>query len=108
MIPGRVFPVHVNYCDVITEKDVQSSAYVHRSVEIAMDIHLDQPPGDILVFLTGQAEIDRACKALFERAETIDYRYDVQCKDINGLIVVPVYGSLPVGCTTGVADAVVV
>jgi ATP-dependent RNA helicase DHX8/PRP22 len=32
-----------------------------------MQIHLSEPPGDILLFLTGQEGIDTACKILFER-----------------------------------------
>jgi ATP-dependent RNA helicase DHX40 len=42
------------------------------------ELHLDRPSGDILIFLTGQAEIDKACRELFERAERVDYRYDVK------------------------------
>ena len=30
------------------------------SVDTVLDIHVHQPPGDILLFLTGQAEIDKA------------------------------------------------
>ena len=33
--------------------------------------------GDVLVFLTGQSEIERACDELFLKAERLDYRYDV-------------------------------
>lgn len=76
-IPGRAFPVSVKNCGLVTDKDLQSSAYVTHCVELAMEIHLDRPQGDILIFLTGQAEIDRACKSLFELAENIDYRHDV-------------------------------
>ena len=36
-----------------------------------MQIHLNKPPGDILLFLTGQEEIDTACKVLFERMKSI-------------------------------------
>ena len=32
-----------------------------------MQIHVDEPPGDILIFLTGQEEIDTACQILNER-----------------------------------------
>ena len=32
-----------------------------------MQIHLDEPPGDILLFLTGQEEIDTSCQILKER-----------------------------------------
>ena len=29
-----------------------------------LQIHIDEPPGDILLFLTGQEEIDTACQVL--------------------------------------------
>jgi hypothetical protein len=41
------------------------------SVETAMHIHRTQPPGDILLFMTGQEEIDRVCKQL--RASAAEY-----------------------------------
>jgi len=46
------------------------------------------------MFLTGQAEIERACQEAFERAEKIDYRHDVQCHDVCGLLILPVFGAL--------------
>ena len=32
-----------------------------------MQIHLNEPAGDILLFLTGQEEIDNACQILSDR-----------------------------------------
>jgi hypothetical protein len=34
--------------------------------------------GDVLVFLTGREEIERACDELFQRSEKLDYKYDVR------------------------------
>jgi ATP-dependent RNA helicase DHX8/PRP22 len=48
---------------------------------------LQEPDGDILIFLTGQEEIDTACQILLERM-----------KDLEGakeLIPLPVYAALP-------------
>lgn len=53
-----------------------------------MQIHLTEPPGDILVFLTGQEEIDTACEILFERLKTLG-------PDSPDLIILPVYSALP-------------
>lgn len=36
-----------------------------------MQIHLREPPGDILLFLTGQEEIDTACEILYERMKSM-------------------------------------
>ncbi len=38
--------------------------YVDQGVDTVIDIHLREPQGDILLFLTGQAEIDQACARL--------------------------------------------
>ncbi|TNN60231.1 putative ATP-dependent RNA helicase DHX40 [Liparis tanakae] len=47
-------------------------------------------------FLSGcQAEIERACDMLYEKAETIDYRYDVEDQTVEGLLILPLYGSMP-------------
>ena len=42
-----------------------------------MQIHLNEPPGDILVFLTGQEEIDTSCEILYERMQV--YMYISMC-----------------------------
>jgi ATP-dependent RNA helicase DHX8/PRP22 len=44
--------------------------------------------GDILVFLTGQEEIDTACEILFERMKALG-------PEIPELIILPVYSALP-------------
>ena len=53
-IPGRQYHVQVVFSEESHEKD-----YAAAAVDTALDLHLHQPPGDILVFLTGQAEIDK-------------------------------------------------
>lgn len=34
---------------------------------------------------------------LFEKAESIDYRYDVNDRTVEGLLILPLYGSMPTG-----------
>ena len=46
-IPGRTFPVTINY-----EKNCPND-YVEASVKKALEIHISQPKGDILIFMTG-------------------------------------------------------
>jgi ATP-dependent RNA helicase DHX8/PRP22 len=48
-----------------------------------MHIHLSEPAGDILVFLTGQEEIDTSCQILFERMKALG-------PDVPELIILPV------------------
>ena len=52
-----------------------------------MQIHLSEPPGDILFFLTGQ-EIDTACEILFERMKALGPK-------VPELIILPIYTALP-------------
>lgn len=44
--------------------------------------------GDILLFLTGQEEIDTACEILYERMKSLG-------PDVPELIILPVYSALP-------------
>jgi ATP-dependent RNA helicase DHX8/PRP22 len=53
-----------------------------------IQIHLSEPPGDILVFLTGQEEIDTACEILYERMKSLG-------PQVPELIILPVYSALP-------------
>ncbi|MBN3308345.1 DHX40 helicase, partial [Amia calva] len=94
-IPGRTFPVAEIFCDLIGPKDTESSVYVKEVVKVALEVHTSEPAGDILMFLTGQAEIEKACDILYQRAESIDYHYDVQDRSVEGLLILPLYGSMP-------------
>lgn len=46
-IPGRTFPVNMFYSKGPAED------YVEAAVKKAVEIHVQQPPGDILIFMTG-------------------------------------------------------
>ncbi|KAL6198711.1 hypothetical protein ACLB2K_028500 [Fragaria x ananassa] len=59
-IPGRTFPVDKRYIGPCED-------YVEAAVTQAMKIHIASPPGDILIFMTGQEEIEAACYSLAER-----------------------------------------
>jgi ATP-dependent RNA helicase DHX8/PRP22 len=81
-IPGRTFPVEILYV-----KEPESD-YLEAAIITVMQIHLDQPAGDILVFLTGQEEIDTCCETLYTRMQALG---DLAPE----LIVLPVYSALP-------------
>ena len=55
-IPGRRYPVTTYYTKA-PEAD-----YIEATVVSVMQIHVTQPLGDILVFLTGQEEIEKVCE----------------------------------------------
>ncbi|MES1913208.1 MAG: hypothetical protein MHM6MM_005419 [Cercozoa sp. M6MM] len=81
-IPGRTFPVEIFYSRE-NEPD-----YVEAALDTAMQIHINDPPGDILIFLTGQEEIDSACEALYTRGRV------ASDKGAPELLVLPIYSAL--------------
>lgn len=81
-IPGRTFPVEILYT-----REPETD-YLDASLITVMQIHLNEPPGDILLFLTGQEEIDTACEILYERMKSMG-------PDVPELIILPVYSALP-------------
>ncbi|KAH7568828.1 hypothetical protein JRO89_XS06G0058500 [Xanthoceras sorbifolium] len=81
-VEGRGFNVQIHY----VEEPV--SDYVQAVVSTVMLIHDQEPPGDILVFLTGQDDIDTAVQLLTEEART-------NRKNSSGLIILPLYSGLP-------------
>jgi ATP-dependent RNA helicase DHX8/PRP22 len=54
-VSGRQFPVEIIHAEEEHEQD-----YVTAAVSVVVDIHQHQGPGDILVFLSGQAEVEKA------------------------------------------------
>ncbi|KAG8451659.1 hypothetical protein GDO86_003741 [Hymenochirus boettgeri] len=94
-IPGKVFPIKERFFNLIGPRDKESTAYITETVKITLQTHLNEPAGDILVFLTGQSEIEKACHLLFKKAESIDYRHDVYDSSVEGLLILPLYGSMP-------------
>ncbi|CAD8089393.1 unnamed protein product [Paramecium sonneborni] len=81
-IPGRNFPVEVFFTNE-PEED-----YLEAAQLCVIQIHLEEPAGDILLFLTGQEEIDTACQVLHERMKKLG-------PDAPELIILPVYSALP-------------
>ena len=83
-IPGRTFPVDVMYAKTPTDD------YVESAVKQALSIHLGQPAGDILIFLTGQEEIEATCFSLADRLEQLQ-----QAGSTPPLSILPIYSQLP-------------
>lgn len=81
-VPGRRYPVDIYYTKA-PEAD-----YVEASVVTALQIHVTQPPGDILVFLTGQEEIETATEMVQQRTSGLGSK-------VPELIIRPIYSSLP-------------
>ncbi|KAG0660159.1 DEAH-box ATP-dependent RNA helicase prp22 [Maudiozyma exigua] len=81
-IPGKTFPVEVMYAQS------PQMDYIAATLECVMDIHINNNAGDILVFLTGQEEIDSCCEILYERVKMLG-------DAIGELLILPIYSALP-------------
>ena len=81
-IPGRRYPV-----DIMYTKQPEAD-YLDACVVTCLQVHITQPPGDILVFLTGQEEIELATEALQDRTRGLGTK-------IGELVVCPIYANLP-------------
>ncbi|CAI9087334.1 OLC1v1021384C1 [Oldenlandia corymbosa var. corymbosa] len=78
-VEGRGFNVEIFY----VEEPV--SDYLQKAVSTVLSIHDQEPGGDILVFLTGQDDIDAAVQLLTEES---------QHGRQKGLMVLPLYSGL--------------
>ncbi|KAH3677008.1 hypothetical protein WICMUC_001914 [Wickerhamomyces mucosus] len=81
-IPGRTFQVE----KLFSSQPVMD--YLLASLDAIMKIHLEEPKGDILVFLTGQEEIETSIQVLEEKIKNFG-------DTIPELIILPVYSALP-------------
>ena len=83
-IPGRTFPVEILYT-----KEPEMD-YLSATIDLVIQIHVAEDPGDILVFLTGQEEIDMVCEVLGEKLAALEGN------DGPGeVIILPIYAALP-------------
>jgi len=80
-IPGRTFPVDIVFSKTPCED------YVDSAIKQILSIHLSQPAGDILVFMTGQEDIEITAQVTAERLEQLD--------DPPPLSILPIYSQLP-------------
>ncbi|KAI4666843.1 uncharacterized protein J4E88_010411 [Alternaria novae-zelandiae] len=81
-IPGQTWPVQVLYTSA------PEANYLAASITTVMQIHISGEPGHILVFLTGEEEIQAAMESLEETKKKLGSR-------IKELVVRPMYSSLP-------------
>ncbi|KAI0353162.1 P-loop containing nucleoside triphosphate hydrolase protein [Trametes cingulata] len=89
-IPGRTFPVEIFHSKSPCED------YVDSAVKQVLQIHLSLPPGDILVFMTGQEDIEVTCQVVQERLSQLD--------DPAPLAVLPIYSQMPADLQAKIFD----
>ncbi|KEZ41840.1 Pre-mRNA-splicing factor ATP-dependent RNA helicase PRP43 [Scedosporium apiospermum] len=83
-VPGRTHPVEIFYTPE-PERD-----YVEAAIRTVLQIHGSEPDGDILLFLTGEEEIEDACRKISIEADEM-----IREMGCGPLAVYPLYGSLP-------------
>uniref|UniRef100_L2FTN6 RNA helicase n=1 Tax=Colletotrichum fructicola (strain Nara gc5) TaxID=1213859 RepID=L2FTN6_COLFN len=81
-IPGRRYPVDIYYTPA------PEANYLAAAITTVFQIHTTQGKGDILVFLTGQDEIDAAEQQIADTAKKLGSR-------IKELVICPIYANLP-------------
>ncbi|KAF5378953.1 hypothetical protein D9757_008739 [Collybiopsis confluens] len=85
-VPGRTFPVEVFYTQE-PEPD-----YVEAAIRTVLMIHRAEDPGDVLLFLTGEEEIEDACRKIKLEADDL---INNDPSSVGPLMCVPLYSSLP-------------
>ncbi|KAL8961246.1 MAG: hypothetical protein Q9193_002172 [Seirophora villosa] len=90
IIPGRTFPVDIQYSRSPCED------YVDSAVKQILAIHVSQPAGDILCFMTGQEDIEITCELVEERLKMLN--------DPPKLSILPIYSQMPADLQAKIFD----
>lgn len=90
IIPGRTFPVDVMFHRSPVED------YVDQAVQQVLAIHVSMGPGDILVFMTGQEDIECTCELIAERLAALN--------DPPKLSILPIYSQMPADLQAKIFD----
>ncbi|KAI0147866.1 P-loop containing nucleoside triphosphate hydrolase protein [Hypoxylon sp. NC0597] len=89
-IPGRTFPVDIMFHRSPVED------YVDQAVQQVLAIHVSMGPGDILVFMTGQEDIECTCELVRERLDALN--------DPPKLSILPIYSQMPADLQAKIFD----
>ncbi|KAL5552460.1 hypothetical protein UlMin_039861 [Ulmus minor] len=82
-VPGKLFPVEILY------SRERPKSYIESSLKTALDIHTREPEGDVLIFMTGQDDIEKLVSKLEDKIRSLE---EGSCMDA---IILPLHGSLP-------------
>jgi pre-mRNA-splicing factor ATP-dependent RNA helicase DHX38/PRP16 len=89
-IPGRTFPVDIMFHRSPVED------YVDQAVQQVLAIHVSMGAGDILVFMTGQEDIECTCELIQERLNALN--------DPPKLSILPIYSQMPADLQAKIFD----
>lgn len=109
-IPGRTFPVDVHFSKTPCED------YVDSAVKQALQIHISHPPGDILIFMTGQEDIEVTCAVISGELSCAAFSFPetdpfccaerlAQVDDTAELAVLPIYSQMPADLQAKIFEA---
>ncbi|KAJ9169495.1 hypothetical protein P3X46_017682 [Hevea brasiliensis] len=65
-VSGKLYPVEILY------SKERPTNYIESSLRTAIDIHTRQPEGDILIFMTGQDDIEKLVSKLEDRVQSLE------------------------------------
>jgi ATP-dependent RNA helicase DHX8/PRP22 len=82
-VSGRCYPVS------ILHKETQKHKRLDDTIQAAIRIHLNEPAGDILAFLTGFEECEQACTKCMRKLTELD----AQGKEVPPMMLVALHGS---------------
>ncbi|XVF02692.1 hypothetical protein REPUB_Repub04eG0196400 [Reevesia pubescens] len=105
-VPGKLFPVEILY------SKERPTSYLESSLKTALDIHVREPEGDILIFMTGQArflslfllgvalDANLTCNFCLEDIEKLVSKLEDKVRSLEegscmDAIILPLHGSLP-------------
>ncbi|CAK9015279.1 Pre-mRNA-splicing factor ATP-dependent RNA helicase DEAH1 (DEAH RNA helicase homolog PRP2) (Protein EMBRYO DEFECTIVE 2733) (Protein ENHANCED SILENCING PHENOTYPE 3), partial [Durusdinium trenchii] len=91
-VPGRRFPVSIHYTKA------PEANYLDACVITVLQIHLTQGPGDVLVFFTGQQEIEEAM-------DLLSFKTRGMGTTMGELLVLPIYANLPTDMQAKIFEA---
>jgi pre-mRNA-splicing factor ATP-dependent RNA helicase DHX38/PRP16 len=80
-IPGRTYKVETFFSKTSCED------YVESAVRQALNIHVTHPSGDILIFMTGQDDVEATCVMLGEKISS-------ESNGITPILILPIYSQL--------------
>ena len=83
-VSGKCYEVEVLHSACKPDKRVQ------YAVNAAVRIHLHEGPGDILVFLTGAEECEKACSVCFETLQKLKN----EGKSVPSMLILSLYGAM--------------
>ncbi|KAH6663452.1 pre-mRNA-splicing factor ATP-dependent RNA helicase prp16, partial [Verticillium dahliae] len=89
-IPGRTFPVDTMFHRSPVED------YVDQAVQQVLSIHVSMDQGDILVFMTGQEDIEVTCELVQKRLDALN--------DPPKLSILPIYSQMPADLQAKIFD----